>query len=300
MALPNLIEYAAPVPPQRELPPSRAPWVLEPARAAVLVHDLQRYFLRPYAPGCSALASALAQTARILAAARAAGIPVFYTAQNGEKADRGLQGDLWGPGMSPEPDHTEIVAEVAPAEGDTVLLKHRYSAFAKSELAELLAAQGRDQLVVTGVYAHIGITATAFDGFCRDVQPFVVADAVADFGADQHARALDEVAACCGVVALADDVVAAFGATASRSAPTEEDGWAGLVRGSLAALLPPEVVAQAFAEPEADLFELGLNSLQAFDMLDDLADAGVDIDFGDFTRRATVGFLLEQGAVLAS
>jgi len=298
MALPNLIEYAAPVPPQRELPQSKAPWVLEPTRAAVLVHDLQRYFLRPFAPGCPALASALAQTARILAAARAAGVPVFYTAQNGEKGDRGLQGDLWGPGMSPEPEHTEIVAEVAPVEGETVLVKHRYSAFAKSDLADLLAAQGRDQLVVTGVYAHIGITATAFDAFCRDVQPFVVADAVADFGPEQHARALDEIAGCCGVVALAEDVVAVC---ASETTPAgEPESWAEVVRSSLSGLLPAEVVTRAFADPAADLFELGLNSLQAFDMLDDLTEAGVDIDFGDFTRQATVAFLLDQAAVLAS
>lgn len=309
MALPTLIEYAAPVPPRRELPASRAPWALDPARAAVLVHDLQAYFLRPYAGGCPALETALESTARILAAAREAGVPVFYTAQDGDHADRGLQADLWGPGMSAEPDHTDIVGPVAPAEGDTVLVKRRYSAFAKSDLADRLAAAGRDQLVLTGVYAHIGITATALDGFQREVQPFVVADGVADFGADQHARALDEIAACSGVVTLADDVVAALSARASAVPAMPADpvdpvrgegsGWDAEVRASLVRLLPPEVVERAFAEPQADLFELGLNSLQAFDMLDDLAEAGADIDFGEFTRRATVAFLREQGAVLA-
>ncbi|MEX0426649.1 isochorismatase family protein [Nocardioides sp. DS6] len=293
MALPTLIEYAAPVPPQRALPLSTAPWVLDPTRAAVLVHDLQRYFLRPYAPGCEALTGALQATARILTAARAAGVPVFYTAQDGDHADRGLQADLWGPGMSAVADHTGVVPEVAPAPEDTLLVKRRYSAFAKSDLAERLAGAGRDQLVITGVYAHIGITATAFDGFQREVQPFVVADAVADFGADQHARALDQIAACCGVVALADHVVAAF-------TPGRADGWDGQVRAALARLLPTELVERAFAEPEADLFELGLNSLQAFDMLDDLADAGVDIDFGEFTRRACVAYLVEQGERVGS
>ena len=36
-----------------------------------------------------------------------AGIPVFFTAQEGnqDRRDRGLQADLWGPGMRDIPDH---------------------------------------------------------------------------------------------------------------------------------------------------------------------------------------------------
>src|SRR5690606_26999299 len=117
-------------------------WELDPGRAAVLVHDLQRYFLRPFADDCPALAQTVAGTAAIVRAARELGVPVFYTAQTGERGPvvRGLQGDLWGPGMSPISEHTDIVDAVAPADGDTVLVKHRYSAFAHSDLADLLAA----------------------------------------------------------------------------------------------------------------------------------------------------------------
>lgn len=295
MSLPELIDYAAPVPPLRDLPVTRAGWSLDPGRAAVLVHDLQRYFLRPYAPGCPALVTALESTARILDAARAAGVPIYYTAQDGDHSDRGLQGDLWGPGMSAVPEHTDIVPEVAPGPGDEILTKRRYSAFAKSDLADRLAAVGRDQLVITGVYAHIGITATAYDAFQQEVHAFVVADAVADFGHDQHVRAIDQVAACCGAVLLADQVLAAFTPETSGSAAD----WDGEIRAALEGVLPAQLVARAFAEPGGDLFELGLNSLQAFEVLDVLADAGVDIDFGLFTRRATLEFLREQGAAPA-
>lgn len=283
--LPQLIDYVPPA----EWPTSKAPWALDPARSAVLVHDLQRYFLGAYAPGCAALEAALTATARILAAARAAGVPVFYTAQTGDHSDRGLQGDLWGPGMARTPDNTEIVSEVAPAAGDVVIPKMRYSAFVKSDFADLLA--GRDQLVLTGVYAGIGVTATAFDAFCRDVQPFLVADGVADFGLDQHVRALDLVAGCCGVVLRADEVVAVLnkGLTAGGS-PT----WESVVRTSLERVAAAGLAEAAFADTAADLFEIGLNSLQAFDVLDDLADLGVEIDFGEFTRSASVDFLVAE------
>ncbi len=211
MSLPPMIDYALSAD-DLQGTASRAGWTLDPARAAVLVHDLQRYFVRPYAANCPALRDTLHGTARILAAARATGVPVFYTAQTGHASEivRGLQGDLWGAGMRPVPEHTDIVTEVAPVAGETVLVKHRYSAFAHSDLAVRLAALGRDHLVVTGVYAHIGITATAFDAFMQEVHPFVVADAVADFSADEHLRGLAQVASCAGVVTRVDDVVDAL------------------------------------------------------------------------------------------
>lgn len=301
MSLPELVRYAPPVPPLQELPASRADWVLDVDRSALLVHDLQRYFVRPYAEDCPALTLALQTTARLLAAARAAGVPIFYTAQTGERGAvvRGLQGDLWGPGMQPVPEHTAVLDVVAPAEGDVILVKHRYSAFAHSDLAEQLADRGRDQLVLTGVYAHIGVTATALDAFQREVQPFLVADGVADFGPDQHRRALEQVAGCAGQVLLGDEVLAAWspaGPVAAGGATAADTEWAREVRAALSHGVDEAFAESAFAQPDADLFTLGLNSLRAFEVLDVLADAGVDVDFGVFTRRPTLQHLLEAGA----
>ena len=281
MSLPTLVDYAV----GTDLPASTAPWTFEPARAAILVHDLQRYFLRPFAPQAPVLTTLLANTALVLTAARAAGVPVFYTAQTGVPCEvvRGLQGELWGPGMRPDPEHTEIVADVAPAKGDTVLTKHRYSAFAHTDLAERLAAAGRDQLVITGVYAHIGITATALDAFQREVRPFLLADAVADFSAADHQRALEQVASCAGVVTTADRVLRAFAA--------ERSGVESVLRRGLEELLPREDVEAAYADPSADLFELGLDSIRAFDLLDMLAEIGIEVDFGEFAREANLEFL---------
>ena len=298
MSLPPSIDY---VPDLRALPVSRAGWTLEPGRAALLVHDLQRYFTRPYAPDCAALQLAVRRTAEILAAARAAGVPVFYTAQRGDQdqTERGLQRDLWGPGMRAIPEHTEILDAVAPAAGERVLVKHRYSAFARSELAEELAAAGRDQLVITGVYAHIGITATALEAFQREIHPFVVADGIADFGPEEHALALRQIAGCCGVVTTADHVLARLTPAAPVVPSAEPGGFDDVLRTELGVHLDADLVAGAFADPETDLFSLGLDSLRAFEVLDGLADAGVDVDFGDFTRRPTVAFLRERALAVA-
>lgn len=184
-----------------DLPAPRAPWKLERGRAALLIHDMQNYFLRVFTPDASPLAPAVANIAALAAAARKAGVPVFYTAQEGnqDRRDRGLQADLWGPGMSDAPEHQPILPVLAPQPGDFTLVKHRYSAFQRSNLETLLRARGRDQLVISGVYAHIGCTLTAADAFMRDIQPFMAADALADFSRAKHELALSYVAEVCGV-----------------------------------------------------------------------------------------------------
>jgi isochorismate hydrolase len=87
-----------------------------------------------------------------------------------------------------------------------VLTKRRYSAFFRSGLLERMRAEGRDQLVLCGVYAHIGVLATAIDAFTHDIQVFLAADAVADFSAEQHRLTLDYVAGRCGMVTLSAEV----------------------------------------------------------------------------------------------
>lgn len=69
----------------------------------------------------------------------------------------------------------------------------------KTELLDILRQQGRDQLIVCGIYAHIGCLMTACEAFMQDVQPFFVADAVADFSADKHRMALAYAAERCAV-----------------------------------------------------------------------------------------------------
>ncbi|NHF73303.1 isochorismatase family protein [Paracoccus xiamenensis] len=199
MALPTIPAY--PLPLAAEIAAPRAPWQPEPARMALLIHDMQRYFCAPYGDGDLPLGQVIRNIAAIAGAARAAGIPVFYTAQKGNqfRPDRGLQADLWGPGMRAIPEHEEIVPALTPQPDDEVLVKHRYSAFQRSNLAELMRARGRDQLVITGIYAHIGCLATAVEAFQRDIQPFPVFDAQADFDRARQDMAMDWIAACCGV-----------------------------------------------------------------------------------------------------
>lgn len=208
MALPPVPDYPMPSPDQ--LPPSRVDWRCTPARAALLVHDMQAHYLAPYPETASPRRELIANTAALCHAARAAGIPVFWSVARpaADRAERGLLWDFWGAGMAG--DGARLVAPLAPSADEGTVVKHRYSAFHRTDLLHQLAAAGRDQLVICGVYAHIGVYATACDAFMSDVAPFLVADAVAAFSPEQHLGALRLAAGQCAAVLTATQILTSW------------------------------------------------------------------------------------------
>ncbi|MDH6130785.1 bifunctional isochorismate lyase/aryl carrier protein [Kitasatospora sp. MAA4] len=204
MALPAIAPY--PMPTADNLPANKVDWQVDPSRAVLLVHDLQNYFLDAFTAGASPLTELLANIRWVKDSCERLGIPVVYSAQPGGQnpAERGLQLDFWGAGLPDDERARSVVPELAPTDHDTVLTKWKYSAFVRTDLAERMAAQGRDQLIIVGVYAHIGVLMSACDAWMRDIAPFLVADAVADFSAEDHATALRWAAQKCAVVTTTD------------------------------------------------------------------------------------------------
>ena len=200
MPIPEIQPYPMPTP--AEVPESTAEWTVDPERAVLLVHDMQRYFLRAFPGGAEPLTSLVSNAAALRSAFAAAGAPVAYTAQPGSMTprQRGLLRDFWGPGMTAGPQDRAVIEEVAPEPRDWTLTKWRYSAFHRTDLLERMRDSGRDQLVCVGVYAHVGLLATTVDALSHDVQAFLVADAVADFTAEDHRMTLRYAAARTAVV----------------------------------------------------------------------------------------------------
>jgi isochorismate hydrolase len=213
-----------PLPTEGELPENTARWSADPHRAVLLIHDMQRYFVHRL-PGDGARHAIVDQIAELRRRCAALGVPVAYTAQPGGMTDeqRGLLKDFWGPGMRVDPVDRRIVEPLAPAPGDWVLEKWRYSAFVRSDLLDRMRSLGRSQIILCGVYAHIGVLATAIDAFSHDVQPFLVADAVADFSQDHHRMALGYAAARCAMVATTKVILGQL--EAPRLAAVQEETW---------------------------------------------------------------------------
>ncbi|MEE1928912.1 isochorismatase family protein [Streptomyces sp. TRM 70351] len=212
-----------PMPAEGELPDNTVSWVPDPDRAVLLLHDMQEFFLRPF-PRTGEPGGALVSNATLLRDRCAElGVPVAYTAQPGGMTveERGLLLDFWGPGMNPTPKDRRIVPGLESRPGDWEFTKWRYSAFHKSGLLERMRFHRRDQLIVCGVYAHIGVLMTAVDAYTNDIQPFLVADAVADFSADDHRLALDYVARRAGRVLTTKTALGELGEPGGSGGPGE-------------------------------------------------------------------------------
>lgn len=284
MAIPQLSSY--PMPQTGDFPKNKVGWAFSPERAVLLIHDMQDYFLRFYGEN-SALVDQLVTNIKALRAfCKSRRTPVVYTAQptNQSDQDRGLLNDMWGPGLNAHPQLQQIAQALTPEGDDTVLAKWRYSAFRRSPLEQLMKDAGRDQLVICGVYGHIGCLTTALDAFMRDIETFMVGDAIADFSLEDHLTTLNYVAGRCGVVIGADALIGKDATPLTRE--EIETRVLGLI----------DVERERF-DPDENLIDYGLDSVHAMALVTEWRKRGVDIGFVELAENPTLNrwwALIEQ------
>ncbi|WP_049209701.1 isochorismatase [Serratia marcescens] len=274
MAIPKLNDYALPT--ADELPQNKVTWQVAPQRAALLIHDMQQYFLNFWGEDSALIKQVVENIANLRSYCKQQGIPVFYTAQPNQQSDedRALLNDMWGPGLNKHPEQQAVTAALAPDEDDTVLVKWRYSAFHRSPLQEILQESGRDQLIICGVYAHIGCLTTAIDAFMRNIQPFMVADGLADFSRDEHLMALRYTAGRCGRVVTTASLLPAAG-IASIDA----------LRQQILPLLDED--SEDMGNDE-NLIDYGLDSVRIMELATRWRKIRGDIDFIALARNPTI------------
>jgi isochorismate hydrolase len=195
------------LPTRHEMPANVVDWRVRPHRAVLLIHDMQSYFLAAF--GADMRARLVDNVATLRKRCADQGVRTAYTAQPGRmtEKDRGLLRDFWGPGMTSSPSDRAINAELTPDATDWTFVKHRYSAFFRTDLLECMRAEGRDQIILCGVYGHIGILATALEAYANDLQVFLAGDAFGDFSAAKHHLTMDYTANCCAMVTTTDGLL---------------------------------------------------------------------------------------------
>ena len=292
MAIPAIQSYAMPT--DADLPQNKVGWLPEPRRAALLIHDMQRYFLAAFTAGESPVVELLANIKLLRQQCTALGIPVIYSAQPGGQTveQRGLLQDFWGAGIPGDGEQQAIVDELTPGADDILLTKWRYSAFQRTDLLEVLRSQGRDQLLICGIYGHIGCLMTASEAFMQDVQPFLVADAIADFSLADHQMALNYAARRCAVTIATQQLLSELGSAQILRSEHElaETGAVSLTFQQLCADLADVLDEPDLAlDEDTNLIDLGLDSIRIMSLIERWRRDGLEVSFMELIDRPTLG-----------
>jgi nicotinamidase-related amidase len=162
-------------------------------RSALMVVDMQNFFLDPESPTYTCGGPAIIGNIKhLIAAFRQANRPVIYTrhVHHPDGLDAGIMG-WWWKGMclegSPE---SEVDPAIAPLPGDKVILKHRYSAFYNTDLETVLRTLKVEDIVMTGIMTNMCCESTTRDAYYRDHRVFFMADATGSVTEEMHLSSL--------------------------------------------------------------------------------------------------------------
>jgi maleamate amidohydrolase len=164
-------------------------------RPAVVVIDFVNAFTDPAMPLGADLGREIEATQRLLASAREAGIPVFYTVVCYDEQDLRDAG-IW---ILKQKGITSLRAGTPAAElderlerrpGEEVILKKYASAFFGTDLLSRLNARRVDTLLIAGCTTSGCVRATAVDAVQLGIRPIVIREAVGDRAEPAHRQSL--------------------------------------------------------------------------------------------------------------
>lgn len=185
-----------------------------PAQGALLVVDMQRFFLDPAAPLYSENSDAILPRVRdLIAAFREAKRPVVYLAQmhKAVEIDRGQQLANWWtlPPLEGTPE-VAIHPEIAPVAGEKVIAKRRYSGFHATDLDLTLRVMSVRDVAICGVLTNVCCEGTARDAFMHDYRVFFPADGTATLNEAMHVGALRTLSGWYAKVIAAREIIEAL------------------------------------------------------------------------------------------
>ena len=173
---------------------------VDPARTAVVIVDVQRFFVD--AMPFEAMRRAIAPIARFLPTARASGMTVVHVKSEfrADMADAGRPGsrtrqmmDSVGQGLVRGGQGADIVPELTPQPEDLVVVKRRFSGFVDTDLHALLSARRTETLLFTGGTTTVCVESTLRDAVFRDYNPVLLSDCTADMSDELHASAVARI-----------------------------------------------------------------------------------------------------------
>jgi len=180
----------------------------QPVQSALLVLDMQAYFLEPdshaFIPSAPPIIPGLVQLSQ---AYFTRSLPVFFTRHVNTSQDAGQMATWWRELIAPGSPTSTIVPDFDLSSGQ-VIEKSQYDAFFNSSLADSLAARQVRQVVIGGVMTHLCCETTARSAFMRGFEVFFLADGTATYNRAFHQASLLNLGHGFATILRVEDILA--------------------------------------------------------------------------------------------
>ena len=189
---------------RRHIPP------LTPQACALLILDMQEYFLEPGSHAFTPSAPAIIPNINSLVDAFSRqNLPIIFTQQLNTPENAGVLKTWWHDMITAENPFSAISDQFDLSKG-TVVIKTQYDAFYNTALEEILQNNQVQQVVICGVMTHLCCETTARSAFVLGFEVFFTIDGTATYNQEFHLASLLNLSHGFATPVLASEILAAF------------------------------------------------------------------------------------------
>jgi nicotinamidase-related amidase len=177
------------------------PWKLQVDKVALLILDMQNYFLDTGSHAFTPSAPAIVPNInKLVDLANDHDMPVIFTRHVNDTENAGMMGRWWQDMVAEGSRESQIVGTIGNYEGKRgrgekekggqgewrIITKHQYDAFYGTDLEEYLRSKGIEQVIISGVLANLCCETTARSAFVRGFGVLFPVDATAAYNREFH------------------------------------------------------------------------------------------------------------------
>jgi len=185
-------------------------FVYQPSQSALLVLDMQAYFLEAsshaFIPSARAILDGIVN---LIKEYFNQGRPVIFTQQINTASNAGMMSIWWKDLLTSNNPLHRIIPEIDLSMG-TLIQKSQYDAFYQTRLEEILHGMGVTQVVICGVMTHLCCETTARSAFIRGFEVFFPVDGTATYNLAHHKASLLNLAHGFASVGLMKNILEAI------------------------------------------------------------------------------------------
>ncbi len=179
----------------------------DPDQSALLVIDMQKYFLDPashaFIPSAPAIVPGINRLIENFSKRRR---PIIFTRHLNTPQNVKSLGTWWADYIKEKDPVSHIIGAFDPSAG-IVLKKSQYDAFYQTDLEDILNRGKVRQIVITGVITHLCCETTARAAFIRGFDVFFTIDGTASHDEDCHFSTLLNLSHGFAVPVMVDDLI---------------------------------------------------------------------------------------------